>query len=176
MTVELHIDLWRMCFYLGRGHEHTGYWNICLGVHLSMFIDRNVLQKCVHILISWCPSINPALEVVKTDEWKVRTQSTVKGIQQCWAASCSSIEFDLRLSPTINPLITALMSQWALCWAKGKHKSSQLWGLLSSLATFSVNLYIVFLLSGCTECLLCLSMRKLSLEPILYQWLVVYVL
>lgn len=100
-------------------------------------------KKCVHILIRGCTSINPALEVVKTDEWKVRTQSLVKGIQQCWAASCSSIKFDLRLSPAMNPLITALMSQSALCWAKGKHKSSQLRGLQSSRPTFSVNLYII---------------------------------
>lgn len=90
---------------------------------------NNMLQKCVYILIGGDPSINPALKVVKTDEWKVRTQSAVKGIQQCWAASCSSIQFDLRLSPTINPLITALMSQSVLCWAKDKHKSSQIWGL-----------------------------------------------
>lgn len=87
LNVVLRIDLLRLCFYLGRGHEHNSCQSTCPGVHLSMFIDRK--QYGAKMCPYPCQWVSIHQSSFPTRHWKLYRQMQGKrGYSQQWKGFC----------------------------------------------------------------------------------------
>lgn len=111
-------------FYLGRIHKHESCCSICLVVHRSMFIIKK--KPHTHTQTLCCENTDPCPVSLSVSGW-FPIQSPVERLLSPTSACDSSLVSDLRLSPAITLLITALMTQSALRRAKDTLQFLPLW-------------------------------------------------